>query len=766
MFVLTNTQGQHNTYKYDTNKYDFKKYLEKIYTKDLNEIHHVCEDLKIKQEELGYDNNIGVDLTDVETDLHKKFYTDIKSSDTFKKMYCELIKDIYQFFYKDETAIIYQSFPSIRFQFKNSLAVPPHKDSDNLASHPIGEENFLIPITKMENTTALYIETEPDKNDFQEIKLSFGDILKFNGNMCTHMNKKNTEDYIRISFDFRIIRLVNYYPYVQKKITYTNPRDSNSARVPASLTIGAYYQITFQNDTIDKMMEWYKQSNLIMQHRPTFDMCEADKCYEYMKDDNFVTEHKKTKQLEKMICEYLNVKNCIMTTSCTSALIVSLMALELTNGDEVIVPNYTMIATVNAIKTLGLTPILVDVNKTTYSIDLDTIKKHFSRKTAAIIHVSINNRYIGLNDIVSFCKEKGIYLIEDAAQSMGCKMDGDKYLGTYGDIACFSLSTPKIISSGQGGYMVTNNDELALKINQIKNFGRKESGKDIFEIFGINQKYTDIQAVITIEQMNKLPSRTIRMSEIYNHYYTQLKDYIKMIPPLYEGWFPWFVDIYCPSTSFREQLMKYLNTHKIQTRSTYVEINKTSMYFDESVMKNTYDVSTKGLYLPCYVTLTDKEINYVCNVIKSFVLSRREVVTYRTLELSDKNNYLNMMNNFRPTKLDMTDDEYEDIFNRIIKNGTIIVAEMNEQLIGSITVLIEQKFIHNSSKYAHIEDVFVCQHIRNKKVGTTLVEKSIDFCKQQGIMKISLNCAQDLSKFYSISGFEQRQINMSMLTPS
>jgi|UniRef100_A0A6C0IL95 perosamine synthetase len=763
MFVKSSSQGQHTTYTYDTSKYNFRSYLQEIYNHDVDTIHDICEDLKSKRHELGYDYDGPIELTDVETDLHKKFYTNIKSNNTFKKMYCELIKDIYSFFYNDETAIIYQSFPSIRFQFKDSLAVPPHKDSDSLASHPIGEENFLVPITKMENTTALYIETEPDKEDFQEIKLSFGDVLKFNGNMCTHMNKKNIEDYIRISFDFRIIRLINYYPYVQNKITYTNPRDANSGRVPSSLTIGAYYQITFKDDSIDKMMEWYKQDDLLMQHRPTFDMCEAEKCYEYMKEDNFVTEHKKTKELETMICEYLNVKNCIMTTSCTSALIISLMALDLKNGDEIIVPNYTMIATVNAIKSLGLTPVLVDVNKNTYSLDLDTIKSHFTRKTSAIIHVSINNRYYDLNDIVMFCKEKGIYLIEDAAQSMGCKMNGEKYLGTYGDIACFSLSTPKIISSGQGGYMVTNNDDIALKLNQIKNFGRKESGKDIFEIFGINQKYTDIQAVITIEQMKKLNSRTIRMSEIYNYYYTQLKDYIKMIPPLYEGWFPWFVDIYCPSTSFREELMKYLKTHKIQTRPTYVEINKTNMYFDESNMKNTYDVSTKGLYLPCYVTLTDKELNYICNVIKSFILSRKEIVTYRKLELSDKKNYLQLMNNFRPTKLDMDDNEYEDIFNHITKNGTIIVAEMNGQLIGSITVLIEQKFIHNSSKYAHIEDVFVSEHIRNKKVGKNLVEKSIDFCRQQDIMKISLNCAQDLSKFYSVCGFEQRQINMSML---
>lgn len=752
--------GDHTIYGYDISQYNFQSYLENIFEHSLTNIEDICQDLKDKRHEFGDDYDGPIDLSDLQTNLHDIFYKNIKEDLKFKRLYCKLIKDIYEYFYSDSEALVYQSFPSIRFQFKDSIAVPPHKDSDSLASHPIGEENFIVPVTKMVNSATIHIESTPEQGDFQPINLSFGEILKFNGNMCIHQNESNKEDYVRISFDFRIIRLCKYYPYVQEKITFTNPRDG---RTPVSLTIGSYYQITFKDQDLDSMMVWYKQSGLLMQHRPTFDELEANKCYEYLTEDNFITEHKKTNELEAMICAYLGVKNCIMTTSCTSALIISLMALDLSEGTEVIVPNYTMIATVNAIKHVGLNPILVDVDKDGFSITLDEVKKHVSRRTGAVIHVSINNRYRDLDKISVFCKEQGFFLIEDAAQSMGCKFKGERYLGTFSDVACFSLSTPKIISSGQGGYMVTDDEDLAIRLRQIKNFGRKESGKDVFEIFGINQKYTDIQAVITIEQMKKLPLRTIRMNEIYMHYYKQLNTFVKMIPPIYDGWFPWFVDIYCPSTHFRTELMKYLKTHKIQTRETYVEISKTNVYETNKLFPNTNFVSTKGLYLPCYVTLKDSEIQYICDVIKSFVLSRQEIVTYRHLELSDYKQYLNVMDQFRSTHIHMSYESFAKIYNKIMDNGTIIVAEISNQIIGSVSVLIEHKFVNYSAKYAHIEDVFVCEQFRKNHTGENLVKRAVQYSKANNVFKISLNCNDELYKFYSLNGFEKRQINMSQL---
>ena len=119
-----------------------------------------------------------------------------------------------------------------------------------------------------------------------------------------------------------------------------------------------------------------------------------------------------------------------------------------------------MIATVNSIKFLNLKPVIIDVDKETFTLNLDEIKKNVNEKTKCVLHVSLNNRYKNIDEIVNYCKLNNLFLLEDSAQSLGCKING-KNLGTFGNIGCFSLSSPKIISTGQGGFCVTDNDEFA-----------------------------------------------------------------------------------------------------------------------------------------------------------------------------------------------------------------------------------------------------------------------------------------------------------------
>lgn len=610
MFTYKSIWGDHKIYTYDIHQHQFIQYFNELYNEEnLDTLHLKSQDyicLKDKLEMGG--------LNEIDTDLHNKFYNDIKTNNKFKKLYCNFIKDIYSKFFPNEKYLIFQSYPSLRIQYEKSVTIPPHKDSDHLSNHPLGEKNFIVPITKMRNTNSLWIESECDKKDFKPITLEPGELFYFNGNTCTHFNKKNEENKLRISFDFRIMLYNDYMNYLNTTdLKKTNPRDLQRKREPTLMLIGKYYQCFPINTNLNDMMDWYKMKP-IMQHRPTFDKEEAEATYKYMLEDTFVTEHKKTIELENIISNYLNCKECIMTTSGTCAIILSLMALDLSIDDEVIVPNYTMIATINAIKMLKLKPIIIDVSKDTFTINLDTIKENISDKTRAIIHVSLNNRYENMNELVKFCKDNNFNLIEDSAQSLGCKING-KNLGTFGDIGCFSLSTPKIISTGQGGFCVTNNEVLAKKMRMIKNFGRRESGKDNFEVFGINLKFTDLQAVIGIEQMKKLDNRVGRMREIYDLYYTELKDVVEMIKPLNEEWIPWFVDIF---TDKRDELVEFLKKHKISTRPVYGEINKTKMYYNEDIFENSHYVSHNGLFLPSYVTIKDEDIKYICRLIKVF----------------------------------------------------------------------------------------------------------------------------------------------------
>ncbi len=626
--------GQHNVLSYDTSKHQFIEFFKDLYkTSELNKLHLTSQDYQKEG------------LCDVETELHKMFYREIKSNERFKTLYCNLIKDIYQTFFPDEPCLLYQSFPSVRFQFINNISVPPHYDSDDLGRHPIGERNFLLPITEMVRSKRLFIESAPGAKDFQGIDLDYGELLYFNGNKCTHYNETNIEDTIRISMDFRVVTLKDYMNYINSgQITTTNPRDPEKGRVPTKMVVGGYYQITFNGDSAEQMLDWHHQKDLLLQSRPSFNEAEATACYNYMREgDNFVTEFQQTEQLERALSEYIGCRHTIMTTSGNTALIIALMALNIGPGDEVIVPNYTMIASINSIKVLGAQPVIVDVDPNTLTLSVETIEPHINSKTKAVMHVSLNNRQKDIGGLINFCNSRGIEVVEDAAQSLGCRVDG-KHFGTFGKIGCFSLSTPKIISTGQGGFLVTDDDEMARKIRMIKNFGRRSGGIDIFETFGLNFKFTDIQAVIGLEQMKKLPDRVLRLREIFDNYYNGLSGIpqIKMHAPQSPEWIPWFVDIFIEDLApqpmvgvsdserglkpceDRDELMNFLKIHNIQTRATYPEINKTPMYFDDITHINSHYVSQCGLFLPTHIQLTDRQIKHICQLIRMYYSGKNE----------------------------------------------------------------------------------------------------------------------------------------------
>lgn len=606
MFSNKSNFGQHSIMNYDTIIHPFRQYFESLYnTRDLENLHVISS------------ADLSSNLQDVETDLHKKFYADIKTNPKFKELYCRFIQDIYKHFFPEEEHMIFQSFPSVRFQFINNKAVPPHYDSDDIGRHPLGEKNFLLPITEMVGTKRLFLESQPGKADFQGMTMNYGDLLVFNGNKCTHYNETNVETTIRISMDFRVILRSDYLAYLKGgQITTTNPRDPEKVRVPTNMVIGGYYQTARQSDSLETMMDWHMQKELMFQTRPNFDIKEANACFEYMKDGvNFVTEYQQTTNLETMIAEFIGVKHVLMTTSGSMALAMALMGCDVGPGDDVIVPDYTMIATINAVKMVGANPIIADVDRRTGTLTLPLIEQCRTPKTKCVLFVSLNNRQLDLPNIKTYCESTGLILIEDAAQSLGARING-KHFGTFGRVGCFSLSTPKIISTGQGGFVITDDSELASKMSMIKNFGRKCGGVDVFGVFGLNLKFTDIQAVIGIEQMKKLPGRITFMHDLYLQYYNELKDTdVYMIPPPTDDYLPWFIDIYTPK---RDELAAFLKTHNIQTRPTYPELHKTPMYPSDKEYPTASYISQNGLFLPSHTLVTEKEVKYICKLIRLF----------------------------------------------------------------------------------------------------------------------------------------------------
>jgi len=278
-----------------------------------------------------------------------------------------------------------------------------------------------------------------------------------------------------------------------------------------------------------------------------------------------------------------------------------------------------MVASANAVRVLGANPILIDVNPDTYTIDVETIRLYRTSKTRAVIHVSLNNRSSNIEQISEYCKRESLTLIEDAAQSLGCKINGVHY-GLFGDVGCFSLSSPKIITTGQGGFLVTNNDDIAKKLRTFKNFGRSEGGSEVYTDFGLNMKFTDIQAVIGIAQLSKLESRVRRMREMFNRYYEKIREMktIRILPPHSDEWIPWFIDV---ETKHRDQLALFLKKHMIQTRVTYPSIHTLPVYNNTEKYPNSEHISDYGLFLPTHFLLKDTDIDFICLILHIFDLN-------------------------------------------------------------------------------------------------------------------------------------------------
>ena len=278
-----------------------------------------------------------------------------------------------------------------------------------------------------------------------------------------------------------------------------------------------------------------------------------------------------------------------------------------------------MVATPNSIKLLGATPVFVDVVPDTLWLDFEKAKKAISAKTKAIFIVSANGRYPSesVDDFIKFCREKELGVIEDAAQSLGSYYSDGVHIGLKGDIGSFSFSAPKIISTGQGGALVTNDSDLASSISKIKDFGRSGGGNDVHDFFGINSKFTELQACIGIEQMKKLPERIIRKKDIFKRYRKNLEgvNSIELFKNDTNFTAPWFIDCL---VNDREGLMNHLNEKQIGTRVMYPPLNKQKIYLESANHVVSNEVGEKGLWLPSSIQLSDEEIDYICDQIANF----------------------------------------------------------------------------------------------------------------------------------------------------
>lgn len=357
----------------------------------------------------------------------------------------------------------------------------------------------------------------------------------------------------------------------------------------------------------------------IHQMEPWFDEREANAVRDYLLSGGWVTEFRKTRDFEQAIADYTGATYCSVVTNGTISLTLALLACGIGPGDEVLVPDFTMAATPNAVQLTGGRVTFVDIDRTTLCLDFEKMCAAVGPATRAVMLVTINGRSpANLEEYVRFCRERKIWLVEDAAQSLG-STKGGRHLGTFGDIGSFSFSAPKVVTTGQGGALVTNNDTLIEAVRRMRDFGRPRGGADEYLTMGWNFKFTDLQAVVGLVQMEKLAWRVQRKKEIYALYRDLLQSVpqLTLIPTNLDETSPWFIDVLVEDGS-RPQLIAALKDAGIGSREFYPALHSQPVYARPERHPIAEDVAAKGLWLPSSSKLTDAQVRDICGEIHRF----------------------------------------------------------------------------------------------------------------------------------------------------
>lgn len=336
-------------------------------------------------------------------------------------------------------------------------------------------------------------------------------------------------------------------------------------------------------------------------------------------DENFLNEGDYVKKFEKKIASYLGVKYCVCVTSGTAAISLALMTLDLLPDDEVIIPNFTFIATANAVKLAGAKPIFVDINFDRFDISIEQIKRKITKKTKVIIPVDVNGRSADYKNLEFLKRKFGLRIISDSSEGFGSSFEGKK-IGTFGEMSCFSFSAAKTISTGQGGAIVTNSKKFYNRLLELKDQGRRQrgtGGNDLHPVLGFNFKYTNLQAAVGLAQLKKLSSRLKKFKRrdfLYKKYLSNNQKII--LPKTYDGEVLQWFDILIPN---KQKVVKYLKEKNIDVRSFWFPINKQKTYKSKEKFSISDKVSAYGLWLPSCFDITEDEIKQVCNSINEIL---------------------------------------------------------------------------------------------------------------------------------------------------
>ena len=334
----------------------------------------------------------------------------------------------------------------------------------------------------------------------------------------------------------------------------------------------------------------------------------------------------KVKSFEALLCQYLNLKYTISCGNGTDALQVALMALNLNAGDEVLVPSFTFVSTVETVCLLGLKPVFIDIDPETFLLDSNCIENNISRNTKAIIPVHLFGQCCNMQEIRSIAKQFDLYIIEDAAQSIGSQCFVDKkwnFSGTIGHIGTTSFYPSKNLGCvGDGGAIFTNDSQLAKNIRLIVNHGQEERYK--YKVIGINSRLDAIQASILSFKLSLLDEFIAKRQKAADFYNNELSVNGWLKTPKTQTfsshvYHQYSILLY--SKINRKSFQNYLLEHGIPTMIYYpIPLHQQEAYksYAKDNLPVSEEISQRILSLPMHPHLTIEQLDFICQKIKQF----------------------------------------------------------------------------------------------------------------------------------------------------
>ena len=325
-------------------------------------------------------------------------------------------------------------------------------------------------------------------------------------------------------------------------------------------------------------------------------------------------------QFETAFAGFVGVKYAASVCNGTVAIHLALIALGIGPGDEVIVPTLTYVASVNAISYTGATPVFVDSLADTWQMDPEDVKRKISKRTKAIMIVHLYGHPCDMDALCKIANDRDLFLVEDCAEAIGSKYR-DKHVGTFGDIAAFSFFGNKTITTGEGGMVVSNDENLYQKSVHFKGQGLVKNRQYWHDVIGYNYRMTNIEAAIGLAQLEQVNDFLNRKKEIADRYAFSFDgtcvQFHKNHEHVYHSY--WMCSILVQDAADRDKLRTYLEKAGIETRPLFFPVHTMPMY---SLKFQTYpiaeDLGWRGINLPSYPGLSDEEVDRVVKVVKEY----------------------------------------------------------------------------------------------------------------------------------------------------